>query len=59
MRLKIKGVFIFCIVVVLAKICFEKFAPRVRLLVDDLLPVKTFVRHIFQTIRRNELFFLT
>ena len=50
-RLKIEGVLILCIVVVLAKTCFEKFAPKVRIKVNNFLPVKTFVRHISQTIR--------
>ena len=40
MRLKIEGVLIIYIVVVLAKACFEKFAPKVRRLVDNLIPVK-------------------
>ena len=34
--------------------CFEKFAPKERRLVHDLLLVKTLVRHILQTIRRIE-----
>ena len=48
MRLKIEGVLILCIAVVLAKTCLEKFAPKVRRLVHDLLPnpVKTLIRHI-------------
>ena len=54
MRLKIEGVLILCIVVVLAKTCFEKFAPKVRRLVHDLLPVKTLVHQISQNIRRIE-----
>ena len=55
MRLKIEEVLILCIVAVLAKAGFEKFAPKVlRRLVQDLLPVKTLVRHISQTIRRIE-----
>ena len=54
MRLKIEGVLILCIVVVLAKTCFEKFAPKVRRLVHNLLPVKTLIRHSSQTIRRIE-----
>ena len=43
MRLKIAGVLILYIVVVFAKTCSEKFAPKVRRLVRDLLPVKTLV----------------
>ena len=54
MRLKIEGVLILCIVVVLAKTCFEKFAPKLRRLVHDLVLVKTLVHHISQTIRRIE-----
>ena len=46
MRLKIDGVLILCIVVVLAKACFEKFATKILCLVPDLLPVKTPVRRI-------------
>ena len=49
MRLKIEGILILCIVVVLAKICFEKFAPRVHRFVHDLPPVKTLIRHISQS----------
>ena len=45
---------ILCIVVVLAKTCFEKLAPKVRCLVPNLLPVKALVRHSSQTIRRVE-----
>ena len=54
MRLKTEGVLILCIVVVLSKTCFEKFAPKERLLVHNSLPVKTLVRHISQAIRCNE-----
>ena len=54
MRLKIKGVLILCIVAVLANTCFEKFDPKVRRLVHNLIPVKIFVLHISQTIRRIE-----
>ena len=59
MRLKIEGVLILCIVVVLAKTCFEKFTPKVRHLGHNLLLVKTLVRHILQTIRHIEKTFLT
>ena len=59
MRLKIEGVLILCIVVVLAKTCFEKFAPKLRRLVHDLVSVKTLVHHISQTTRRIEKKFLT
>ena len=52
MRLKIEGVLMLCIVVVLAETCFEKFAPKVRRLVHGILPEKTLVRHISQTIKR-------
>ena len=48
---------ILCIVTVLAKTCPEKFTPKVRRTI--LLPVKTLVRHISQTIRRIESIFLT
>ena len=54
MRLESEGVLILCIIVVLAKTGFEKFAPKVRRLVYNLLPVKTLVCHISQTIRRIE-----
>ena len=54
MKLKIEGELILCIVEVFAKTCIEKFAPKVPRLVHDLLPVKTLVRHILQTIRRIE-----
>ena len=55
LRLKIEGLLILCIVIVVAKTCFEKLiAPKVLRLVHDLLPVKTRVRHISQTIRRIE-----
>ena len=54
MRLKIEGVLILCIIVVLDNTCFEKFAPKVRQLVDDLLPVKSLVRYISQTIKGIE-----
>ena len=47
MRLKIEGVLILYIVVVFAKTCSEKFAPKVGRLVRDLLPVKTLVHHIW------------
>ena len=47
MKLKIEGVF-----VVLAKTCFEKFAPKVRRIFHNLLPVKSLVRHCLQTTRR-------
>ena len=50
MKLKIEGVLILSIVVVLAKTCFKKFAPKVCSLVQNLLPVKTFVSDISQTI---------
>ena len=61
-RLKIEGVLILCIVAVLPKSCFEKFAPEVRRLAHDLfLVLKRIVRPISQTIRRIEksIFFLT
>ena len=55
MRLKIEGVLILCIVAVLPKSCFEKFAPEVRRLAHDLfLVLKRIVRPISQTIRRIE-----
>ena len=61
MMLKIEGALILCIVAVLSKTCLEKFTPRVRRTSRySLLPVKTFVRHISQTIRCIEKhFFLT
>ena len=46
MRLKKEGVLSLCIVVVLAKTSFEKFASKVRRLVDNLFPVKSFVRQL-------------
>ena len=49
MRLKIEGALILRIVAVLAKICLEKFTPKVRRTSYHLLPVKTLVRHISQT----------
>ena len=33
MRLKTEGILILCLVAVLAKTCFEKFAPKIRRLV--------------------------
>ena len=54
MGLKIEGASILCIVAVLAKTCLEKFIPKVRRTSYNLLPVKTLVRHISQTIRRIE-----
>ena len=59
MKLKIEGVLTLCIVVVLAKTCLEKFAPKVRRLVHDLLPAKTVVdvRHISRTFRPIEKIF--
>ena len=45
---------ILCIVVILAKTCFDKSAPKLRRLVHNLLPVKTLVLHTSQTIRRTE-----
>ena len=50
MRLKIEGVLILCIVVVLAKTCFEKFAPKEHIKVNNFILVKTLVRHILQTV---------
>ena len=54
LNLKIEGVLIICIIVVLAKTCFEKFAPKVRRWFNNFLPAKTLVRHISQTITRIE-----
>ena len=54
MRLKTERILILCIVVVFAKTCFGKFAPKVHHLFHDLIPAKTLVRHILQTIRRIE-----
>ena len=59
MRLKIEGALIFCIVAILAKTCIEKFTPKVRRTSYNLLPVKTLVRPISQTIRRIENRFFT
>ena len=52
--LKIEGVLILCIVIVLAKICFEKFAPKVRHLVHGHHNTTLKTRHISQTNRRIE-----
>ena len=54
MRLKIEGALVLCIVAVLAKICLEKFTPKVRRTSYNLLPVENLARHISQTIRRIE-----
>ena len=54
MRLKTDGALILCIVADLAKTCLQKLTPKVRRTSYKLLPVKTLVRHISQTIRRIE-----
>ena len=54
MRLKSKGALIPCIVAVLAKTYLEKFTPKVRRTSYNLLPVKSLVCHISQTIRSIE-----
>ena len=54
MRLKIEGELVLSIVAVLAKTCLKKFTLKVRHTSYNLLPVKTLVRHISQTIRRIE-----
>ena len=43
MRLKIEGVLIVCIVVVLAKTCFEKFASKYAGYFNNLLQVEILV----------------
>ena len=43
-----------CIVAVLAKTCFDKFGSKVRRTPNNLLPVKTLVRHCSQTIRQQQ-----
>ena len=57
MQLKTEGVLILFIVVIFATTCFEKIASKVYRLVHDLLPVKSLVHHILQTMRPIEFFF--
>ena len=58
-KLKIERVLILCIVVVLAKTCFKKFAPKIRRLVQQFTSIISqtfdckFIQCIFISIFRN------
>ena len=54
MRLKIEGALNLCDVAVVAKTCLENSVLKYATCHTILLPVKTLIRHISQTIRRIE-----